>query len=388
MAGCFGGSDDNTFRIGGTIPSSGPYGEIGVNQRDGLELAVNHAEEEDLIDQEIELEFVDTETDPSVGRRRAQELIDDGVDLLVGNFSSSVALAISELAQREGIIYICVGGSNAITGEDCQPNTFNAGNSAVMQTSGGLQYVLEEGLGESVYELSSDYSWGQSIQEWNEQEIVPEYDAEYVGNTWTELGQDDLSSELTTAANSDADIISFNHFSADHVTSANQAGEFGLLDDHICVWPATEIIDADQIDSEVLAHDNFYSSTPWYWEHDAEPAQEFSDAFYDQYDERPLGFTASIYAGSMTTLEVIDEIGTAAPDEVRPNLEDRELTPQLWGNNERFRACDHRASITTFTVQGRDSDEIDEQNFFEIVNAVDDPEGLQMRACDETGCDL
>lgn len=388
-AGCLGESgDDDTILIGGTIPSSGPYGEIGLNQRAGVELAVDHANEEGNIEQDVEVEFVDTETAPDVGRRRAQELLNDGADFLVGNFSSDVALSISELAERENVIYTCVGGSNAITGEDCRPNTFNAGNSAVMQTSGGLRYVLEEGLGETVYELSADYSWGQSIQEWNEEVIVPEFDAEYLGNTWTELGQSDLSSELTTARESGADIISFNHFSSDHVTSANQAAEFDILDDFVCVWPATEIIDAAQIGPNILSHDNFYASTPWYWEHDASPAEEFSDQFYEQFDERPLGFTASIYSGLRTTLDAIAEVGTTDAEEVRSALEDRELFPQLWGTGERFRACDHRATISTFTVQGRDPDEVDDQNFFEIINVPENPEDTQMRTCDETGCEF
>lgn len=389
LSGCLGGTDDDdTLTIGATIPASGPYGQIGLNQREGVELAAEHVREEGTLDRDIEVEFVDTETAPDTGRRRAQELIEDGAEILVGNFSSSVALAISELAAREGVIYICVGGSNAITGSDCQPYTFNAGNSAVMQTSGGLRYVLDEGLGESVYELSADYSWGQSIQDWNENVIVPEHGGQYLGNTWTELGQDDLSSELTTARESGADIISFNHFSADHVTSANQADEFDILDDFVCVWPATEIIDAAQIGPEILSHDNFYASTPWYWQHDAAPAQEFSDAFYDEFDERPLGFTASIYAGFRTCMDAVADIGTTDADELRAELEGKQLTPQLWGVGERFRECDHRATISTFTVQGRDQGEVDDQNYFEIINVEDNPEETQMRTCDETGCEF
>lgn len=388
MAGCQGnlGGGGDTLMLGATVPESGPYGEIGLNQRDGIELAVEHVNDEGNLDRDVEVEFADTQTEPDVGRRRAQELIDNGAEILVGNFSSSVALSIGDLAQRQGVIYICVGGSNAITGEKCKPNVFNAGNSAVQQTSGGLRYVLDEGLGESVYELSADYSWGQSIQNWNETQIAPEFDAEYLGNTFTELGQDDYSSELTTAADSGADIISFNHFASDHVTSANQAAEFGILDDFVCVWPATGIIEAAQIGQDILSHENFYASAPWYWEHDAPDAQEFADAFKEAYGERPLGFTASIYAGLRTCLNAVADTGTTDAGELRSGLEGKELTPQLWNVGERFRECDHRATISTFTVKGRPASEVKEQNYFEIINVPQNPEESQMRTCEQTGC--
>ncbi|MFC6838443.1 ABC transporter substrate-binding protein [Halomarina ordinaria] len=390
-AGCIGeglGGGSDTITIGATIPTSGPYGTIGQNQKEGVELAVQHANEDDDAGREVEVVFKDTQTDTQRATQVARDLLnEEGADFLAGNFSSSVALAIGELAQRENVIYTCVGGSNAITGEQCRANVFNAGNSAVQQTSGGLRYALEEGLGESVYEISADYSWGQSIQEWNEAEIVPSYDGvEYLGNTYVDFGATDYSQAITEARNSGADIISFNLFASNHVQSAQQAGDFGLLEDHICVWPATGIVEAEQIGQDILSHENFYASAPWYWEHDTSEAETFADAFYEEYDTRPLGFSASMYAGVRTTLKAISAADGTETDAVRSEMEDRELFPQLWGVGERFRACDHRASIATLTVKGRPGSEVDGQNFFEVLNTPQNPEETQMRTCDETGC--
>lgn len=392
LAGCLtggGSSDSDSVMIGATIPTSGPYGNIGENQVKGVELAVQHANEEgDVSDTEVEVEFRDTQTDTQEATQVARELLQrENADFLTGNFSSSVALAIGELAQREDVIYTCVGGSNAITGSDCRSNVFNAGNSAVQQTSGGLKYVLDEGLGESVYEISADYSWGQSIQDWNENQIVPAYgDVEYLGNSFVEFGATDYSQAITDARNSGADIISFNLFASNHVQSARQANDFDLFDDFVCVWPATGIVEAEQIGPDTLSNDNFYASAPWYWQHEAEGAQAFAEAFQSEYGERPLGFSASMYAGVRTTLKAIDAAGGTDTADVRSQMEDRELFPQLWGVGERFRACDHRAAISTMTVQGRDPSEVDGQNFYEIINVPQNPEETQMRTCEQTGC--
>ncbi|WP_299269604.1 ABC transporter substrate-binding protein [Halorientalis sp.] len=392
LAGCLTGGGDGssgTITIGGTIPTSGPYGNIGQNQKKAVELAVTHANEDnDAGEREVEVVFRDTQTDTQEATSVARELLrQENADFLAGNFSSSVALAIGELAQREDVIYTCVGGSNAITGAECRSNTFNAGNSAVMQTSGGLRYVLEQGLGESVYEISADYSWGQSIQNWNETQIVQNADGvEYLGNSFVEFGATDYSQAITDARNSGADIISFNLFASNHVQSARQANEFGLFEDRVCVWPATGIVEAEQIGSEILSKNNFYASAPWYWQHGAGAAKSFSDAFKSEYGDRPLGFSASMYAGIRTTLQAIDAADGADHEAVRDEMEDRELFPQLWGTGERFRSCDHRASIATMTVQGRDPSEVDGQNYYEVINVPDDPADAHMRTCDQTGC--
>ncbi|WP_136716563.1 ABC transporter substrate-binding protein [Halorientalis salina] len=392
LAGCLtgdSGSGSESIMIGATIPESGPYGNIGKNQVKGVELAVKHANEDgDVSDTEVEVAFRDTKTDTQEATQVARELLrQENADFLAGNFSSSVALAIGELAQREDVIYTCVGGSNAITGSDCRSNVFNAGNSAVQQTSGGLKYALDEGLGESVYEISADYSWGQSIQAWNENQIVSSYDdVEYLGNSFVEFGATDYSQAITDARSSGADIISFNLFASNHVQSARQADEYDLFDDFVCVWPATGIIEAEQIGSDILSRDNFYASAPWYWQHEAEGAQAFSEAFQSEYGERPLGFSASMYAGVRTTLKAIDAAGGTETADIRDQMEDRELFPQLWGVGEKFRACDHRASISTMTVQGRDPSDVDGQNFFEVINVPQNPEETQMRTCDQTGC--
>jgi branched-chain amino acid transport system substrate-binding protein len=393
LAGCLGGGagSSETITIGGTIPTSGPYGTIGKNQKKAVNLAVTHANENgDAGDREVEVVFRDTKTDPQRGTQVARELLNqENADFLAGNFSSSVALAIGDLAQREDVIYTCVGGSNALTGKKCRSNVFNAGNSAVQQTSGGLKYVLEQGLGKSVYEISADYSWGQSIQNWNKNHIVPSFDdVEYLGNTFVEFGATDYSQSITEARYSGADIISFNLFASNHVQSARQASEFDLFEDFVCVWPATGVVEAEQIGANILSKENFYASAPWYWQHDASAAQEFVSSFNSEYNTRPLGFSASMYSGVRTTLKAIAAAGGTEASAVRGEMEDRELFPQLWGIGEKFRACDHRASIATMTVKGRKPSEVDGQNFFRILNVPENPAETQMRTCDQTGCSL
>lgn len=392
LSGCLGssGNDSDSVHIGGTLPMSGPYGAVGSNIKKAIELAVKHANENgDADDRDVEVTFKDTQTDPQRGSKIARDLIQqENVDMLVGSFSNSVALSITEVTARENLIYVNLGGGNTTTGEKCRPNMFVSGTNAVQQSSGSLGYVLSEGLGNSIYTISADYSWGQDHKTWDEKELAPQYDADFLGNSWTEVGQGDFSQPITDAQRSGADIIVFNQAAGDHVQSARQANDFGLFEDYVCVWPATGITEAGQIGQNVISKDNFYAGAVWYWERETSASAEFTEAFRNEYGELPYGFAACMYVGTRTALRGIGNAGTVEMDPVRKQLEGMELFPQLWGTGERFRACDHAVTIPTLAVTGRDPSEVDGQNHFEVLNVPQNPEDTQMRDCSETGCEL
>ncbi|WP_299267352.1 ABC transporter substrate-binding protein [Halorientalis sp.] len=392
LAGCLsgGGNDSDSVYIGATLPTSGPFGAVGQNIKQAMELGVKHANQNgDAAGRDVEITFKDTQTDPQRGSQIAQSLIqNENVDMLAGSFSNSVALSITEIAARNDLIYVNLGGGNTTTGEECRPNMFVSATNAVQQSSGSLGYVLSEGLGDSVYAISSDYSWGQDHKTWDESVLAPENDAEFVGNSWTEVGQGDFSQPITDAQQSGADVIVFNQAAGDHIQSAQQANEFGLFENHVCVWPATGITEAGQIGQDVISKDNFYAGAVWYWERETPAATEFTEAYRSEYDELPYGFSACMYAGTRTALRAVGNAETVEMDPVRKELEGMELFPQLWGTGERFRACDHAATVPTLTVTGRDPSEVDGQNHFEVVNAPQNVEETQMRDCSETGCEL
>ncbi|WP_255152057.1 ABC transporter substrate-binding protein [Halorarius halobius] len=394
LSGCLnqlGGGGGETIKIGAPLPTSGPFAAYGNNFKNAFELAVQHANEEgDAGDREVEVEFADTEGDPNTGRQAAQELINNGADILSGNYSSAVGLSIGELAQRRGILYQCVGGSNAITGSECRPYVFNSGNSAVQQ-SVTMPYLLNERGGESVFILYSDYAWAQSYKNWNKNHSVPDNGGEVVGEQAVPLGTNDWSQPVTNARDSGADHIHFAVTGTDLVRGVNQAFSFDLQEDSIVSAAAATLSDVSAIGIDIMTDENFYpGGTSWYWEHSAQGAQEYSSAFREEFGEVPLNFSASHYAGTRTVLRAIGEVGNTNPDDLRSELEGKELFPQLWGVGEKFRECDHRASIATMIVQakqGLSQQNLDNGNVYTILDYPEDPESV-MRTCEETGCEM
>lgn len=389
LSGCLDLGDDGDLFIGGVTSLSGPFAGPGENQEKGMELAVQHAMEEDT-DMDITLEVEDSETDPSTGRRRAQELLQEGADFVTGCMSSAVAESISDLATGEEVIAMVMAGTNSLTGENCAPYTFVPSNSASMQAAGGIGYALEEGLGDSVYQISSDYTWGHTIGDWAS-ELMDRHGAEDMGETLVPAGETDYASAIADAEDADPDIINLNTFAGDMVISANQLGEFGIFDDYIVTFSATDSSSAVEIDNEYLQHDNFIASTNYDWQLETDANETFVEDFEDEFDEKPFSFTPPIYCGIRTLIQIIEEEDTTDADELASQLEGREYTPQIWDSGEYFRACDHRGVTPTLTVEGAADIDEDEWLYFDVLRAPDDADWVeenQMRSCDETGCEL
>ena len=93
--------------IGVVSPASGNYADHGMMERLGMTMAVEEYKEKGVLGRPVKLVVEDDETDPQVGARKARRLIEvDKVKYLIGGVSSSVAVSVGEVAQRNGALYI------------------------------------------------------------------------------------------------------------------------------------------------------------------------------------------------------------------------------------------------------------------------------------------
>ena len=106
VAPCPGLAADDEVRLGIISPASGNYADAGAAERRGITLAVEEINAQGgVLGKKVRMIVEDTETDPSVGSRKAKKLIErDKVHFMIGEVSSAVAIAVSEVAQRANII--------------------------------------------------------------------------------------------------------------------------------------------------------------------------------------------------------------------------------------------------------------------------------------------
>jgi branched-chain amino acid transport system substrate-binding protein len=92
------------LKVGVLLPRSGVQGFIGQSCQKGADLAPGVIRE--MLGVDVELMNADTETNIDVARTRAERLIQEGANVLVGPFDSGAAAAIAQVAEQRGVPFV------------------------------------------------------------------------------------------------------------------------------------------------------------------------------------------------------------------------------------------------------------------------------------------
>jgi branched-chain amino acid transport system substrate-binding protein len=94
----------SALKVGVLLPRSGFQGFIGQSCQKGADLAPGVIKE--MLGVNIELMNADTETNIDTARTRAERLIQEGANVLVGPFDSGAAAAIAQVAEQRGVPFV------------------------------------------------------------------------------------------------------------------------------------------------------------------------------------------------------------------------------------------------------------------------------------------
>lgn len=98
-------AQSNTLKIGSIHPRSGFQAQLGIACQRGIDLAPRVLKGMG-IDANVEIMNADTESNVDVARSRAEKLINDGANVLIGAFDSGQSAAIAQVAEQKGVPYI------------------------------------------------------------------------------------------------------------------------------------------------------------------------------------------------------------------------------------------------------------------------------------------
>lgn len=94
-------AESRKLKVGVLLPRSSFQAQIGQSCQKGADLAP--AVIKQLLGVDIELMNADTESNVNTARARAERLIDEGANVLVGAFDSGQTLAIAQVAEQRGV---------------------------------------------------------------------------------------------------------------------------------------------------------------------------------------------------------------------------------------------------------------------------------------------
>ncbi|MFY7960135.1 MAG: ABC transporter substrate-binding protein [Elsteraceae bacterium] len=309
----FAQANDGVVKIGVLNDQSGLYADLGGQ---GSVLAARMAAEKfggKINGRPIEIVFADHQNKPDIGTQVARQWFDrDKVDVIVDVPTSSVALAVNEVARAANRVFIGSGpAASDLTGEKCSPNTVHWTYDTWALANGTGKAVVQAG-GDSWYFLTADYAFGHALER-DTAAVVTANGGKILGNVRHPLATTDFSSFLLQAQGSKAKIIGLANAGGDTVNSIKQAAEFGIASTGQKL--AGLLVFLSDVHSLGLATAKGLQLTEaFYWDRD-DGSRAFSKEFAARHKgAQPTMVQAGVYAGVLHYLKAIEAMGAESND--------------------------------------------------------------------------
>lgn len=360
------------LQIGVVSPASGNYADHGMTERLGMQMAVDEFKEKGVLGRPVKLIVEDDETDPQVGARKARRLIEvEKVKYLIGGVSSSVAVSVGEVAQRNGALFIATNqNSDTITGEKAHRCVFRVPPDMSMALRSLSPYIIEK-VGKKWYFFTHDYEWGWSGTRWA-RKMLEQYKGTEVGESKIPMNTRDFSSFLIKARSAKPEALVITVGGIDRAALIEQMYEFGIQKE---MTPVQTLYDYEDVWAAGAEKNFGIHGTEWYYAIDAPGAKNFVAQYKKRWPAAlipvPTQNTANGYIGMRELLRGIERAGKDDVTAVIKALEGHTVTDSIKNDPIYIREWDHQFIWAFYIVRAKKPSEMkDRTDFFEIVKWV------------------
>jgi branched-chain amino acid transport system substrate-binding protein len=298
----------DTIRIGVLTDMSSLYADLsGAGAVEAARMAVADVNGT-LNGKKIEIVSADHQNKPDVATSIARKWFDqDGVDMIVDLTTSSVALAVQEVARgKNKAVLISGAASSDLTGKACAPTSIHWTYDTVALANGTGSAVVKAG-GDTWFFLTADYAFGHALER-DTATIVKASGGKVLGQVRHPLNSSDFSSFLLQAQASGAKVIGLANAGGDTVNTIKQAAEFGIVQGGQKL--AGLLVFLTDVKSLGLKTANGLQLTEaFYWDQNDE-TRAFSKRFAEKIGRPPTMIQAGDYAAVKHWLEAVKATDT------------------------------------------------------------------------------
>ncbi|MDR2484430.1 MAG: ABC transporter substrate-binding protein [Treponema sp.] len=314
------GTGGDVIKIGVFEPMTGANAAGGAMEVEGIRLANELYPTVTVAGKayKVELVVADNKSDKVEAANAVQRLIDrDKVNLLLGSWGSSLAMAGGEVAKEARVPVIGLSCTNPLVtaGNDfyfrvCFIDPFQGTVMAnyAFNDAGARNAVV-------VREVSNDYSVGLAKFFSDTFKRLTGNDGSILGTVDFNTGDQDFSAQLTTISSLNPDVIFAPGNYTESALIMKQARELGLTIPVLGgdTWETPEFIDVGKERVEGAVFSTFFAA-----EYAANPvAETFLNEYRSRYNKEPASVTALGYDGYLLALDAITRAGSTEPVKIR-----------------------------------------------------------------------
>jgi branched-chain amino acid transport system substrate-binding protein len=299
---------DGVVKIGVLNDESGPYAALaGTGSRVAALMAVEDfgAAAKGM---KVEIVFADHRNKPEVGAKIAREWYDaEHVDVIVDVCTSSVALAINQIAREKGkALLVSCGASSDLTGKACSPNTIHwTYDTWALAHSTGT--ALVKSGADTWFFLTANYVFGLTLER-DVGAVVRDNGGQVLGRALHPFPTSDFSSFLLEAQASQAKIIGLANAGTDTINAIEQGTKLGIVQrgQHfaglLVFLSDVHALGLDQAQGLIL-------SESFYWDRD-DQTRAWSTRFARRHwGAMPTMAHAGVYSAVLHYLKAVDALG-------------------------------------------------------------------------------
>jgi branched-chain amino acid transport system substrate-binding protein len=294
----------------------------------------------------VEFLFQDTQGDPAICVRKAQELVErDNCRILSGVIVSSEAAAMLPKLESWNAVFVSHGnGDGRLTAELFVPRFFRANTSAPMGAR-ALALYLKDAPQKKFMAIASDAAWGRSSNTAFEAQIK-RVGKDLVDKIYAPVANKDYSPYITKILQSGVEGCYVALQGDEARAFYSQATQYKLSQR---VQFFTEIV--AQADIKVLGKDaiGLMGSSRYPLTYDIAQNRAFVDAFMAEYKELPDWTDGEMYQALMILFAALEKARSDEPMKIVAAMEDLEVTSVK--GPIKMRKCDHQGENQGFVVK-------------------------------------
>lgn len=342
---------DGEIAVGAAVSLTGGAASYGESQRNGLQLATDHLNEQDGITYTLTVE--DDESDPRQGVSVFESLAGDGSSVIIGPTLSNTAFQAQPIAQEEGVPVLAISNTadgvteqgdyifrDSLTERQVIPETIAKAVEVYGLENVVLMYSNDDAFTESGYEVMAE-----SVEE----------EGVTVLDTLTFSKNDtDFRALLTEVRNQEPDAIFVSGLIEAAIPLVTQADELGI---------DVPIIGGNGFNNPQLmadageAAEGVVVGAAWNSASDVEENSAFLEAYESEFGSQPDQFAAQAYAGMTLVDTAVRANCSGERDDIKDGFSTISEEPSVLGpiSINADRDAEHEAVVQvvengTFTV--------------------------------------
>ncbi len=300
----------NELKIGFLSTLSGPAGGIGVEIRDGFNLALKLAGGK-LGNLPTEVIYADDTLNPDTGRQLAERMLKrDRVNLMTGVVFSNVMLAVWPTIQEAKVFYVAPNATpTSITGKGCSPYFFSASwpNEAHHEAAG--EFANSRGF-KNVYLIAPNYPAGKdSLTGFKRM-----YKGNIVAEVYSKLNQLDYSAELAQIRAAHPEALYAFLPGGMGINFIKQFVAAGLSKDVQLIVPGF-VSDQDVVRAVGEPMLGLFDTSHWAYDLDNDANRKFVAEFEKEYKRIPSLFAEQGYTAALIIDQAVRDAKGKVEDE-------------------------------------------------------------------------